>query len=232
MKALLFDVFGTVVDWRSGIIRAGEEFQSATGITQDWAEFADAWRALYQPAMQQVRSSGRAFTRLDHLHRENLNALKGRFGLENAEEDHLAHLNDGWRRLPAWPDVVPGLTRLKTGFTIGPLSNGNIALMTALAKHSQLPWDVILGAEIAQAYKPDPDAYRRCADALMIPCSDVALVAAHNSDLAAARAVGYKTIFVARPQEHGSDQREDLGPESNWDYIASDFGELATQLGC
>lgn len=232
MKALLFDVFGTVVDWRSGIIKAGEEFQAATGIPQDWTAFADAWRDQYQPAMERVRSGGRAFVRLDALHRENLDALVPRFGLQGADEADLARLNDGWRRLPAWPDVVSGLTRLKTSYTIAPLSNGNIALMTALAKHSALPWDAILGAEIAQAYKPDPNAYLRCAEALMLPCTDIVMVAAHNSDLAAARSVGYKTAFVARPTEHGPEQRSDLRPESDWDFVAEDFEDLATKLGC
>ncbi|MDJ0685309.1 MAG: haloacid dehalogenase type II [Alphaproteobacteria bacterium] len=232
MKALLFDIFGTVVDWRTGIIRAGEAFGAAHGVSLDWPQFADDWRALYQPAMERVRSGGRAFVKLDTLHRENLDTVLARHGVTGIPEPALADLNFAWRRLPPWPDSVSGLTRLKTRYILGTLSNGNISLMVNLAKYGGLPWDVILGAEVAQAYKPTPESYLRSAAALDLPPEEVALVAAHNNDLQAARTVGYKTIFVPRPTEHGPGQTIDLEPAEDWDLVVEDLNDAADKLGC
>lgn len=230
--ALLFDVFGTVVDWRSSIIAELTAWGSAKGIERDWAAFADSWRGLYQPSLEEVRSGRRPWTILDVLHRESLEAVLADFhiaGLTEAEKDHL---NRVWHRLNPWPDALAGLARLKRRYMIGTLSNGNVGLLTRLAKHAGLPWDVILGAETARAYKPQPEAYTRNAALLNLPPDRVMLVAAHNSDLAAAAAQGLKTAFVARPAEHGPDQQTDLEPEGRWDVVARDFGELADALGC
>jgi 2-haloacid dehalogenase len=230
--ALLFDVFGTVVDWRSSIVAELTAWGAAKGMERDWAAFADAWRGLYQPSLEEVRSGRRPWTILDVLHRESLEAVLADFriaGLTDAEKDHL---NRVWHRLAPWPDAVAGLTRLKRRYIIGTLSNGNVGLLTRLAKHAGLPWDVILGAETARAYKPRPEAYTRNAALLNLPPARVMLVAAHNSDLAAAAAQGLKTAFVARPGEHGPHQQTDLEPEGPWDVVARDFGALADAMGC
>jgi len=235
VRALVFDVFGTVVDWRSGVARDAATFLQRTGHTQvDPYALADAWRAQYQPSMEQIRSGARPFTRLDVLHRENLLHILPGLGVDPATvaEEELNHLNRAWHRLDPWPDVVAGLTRLKSRFIIATLSNGNIALMINMAKHGGLPWDAILGAEVAQAYKPAPAAYLRTAEVLDLPPDQVCLVAAHNGDLAAARENGLKTAFVARPVERGSEQKIDLVAEQDWDVIASDFVDLADRLGC
>jgi len=235
VRALVFDVFGTVVDWRSGVARDASAFLQRFGHAQaDPLAFADAWRAQYQPAMEEIRSGARPFTRLDVLHRENLLRVLRDFGIDPATvpDEELDHLNRAWHRLDPWPDVVAGLTRLKSRFIIATLSNGNVALMIDMAKHGGLPWDAILGAEVAQAYKPMPEAYLRTADILMLPPDQVCLVAAHNGDLAAARECGLKTAFVARPIERGAGQKIDLAPEQDWDVIAPDFVALADALGC
>jgi 2-haloacid dehalogenase len=233
-KALLFDVFGTVVDWRSSIARMAAPFLARHGLATEGAAFADAWRRRYQPAMQAVRSGARPFTRLDILHRENLEALLRDAGLDPATlpEAELDDLNRVWHRLDPWPDSVAGLARLKTRHIIAPLSNGNVALLLNMAKHAGLPWDAILGAEVAQAYKPMPEAYLRTADILGLPPGDCMLVAAHNDDLAAARRCGFRTAFVARPTEYGPAQAKDLVAEQEWDFVARDFGDLADRLGC
>ena len=234
VRALVFDVFGTVVDWRSGVARAAAPFLARHGKADaDPAVFADAWRKRYDPAMEAVRSGRRPFTRLDVLHRENLeHALPG-FGIDpgRVPAAELAELNLAWHRLDPWPDVVPGLTRLKARCVIAPLSNGNIILMLDMAKLAGLPWDVILGAEVAQAYKPAPEAYLRTLDLRAMRPDEVCMVAAHNGDLAAARACGLATAFVPRPTEHGPGQTTDLRPEHDWDVIAEDFGALADRLG-
>jgi 2-haloacid dehalogenase len=234
VRALLFDVFGTVVDWRSGIAREAAAFLTRHGRAgQDGTSFADAWRRRYQPAMEQVRSGRRPFVRLDTLHRENLDGVLSEFGIDAARvpRAELDDLNLAWHRLDPWPDVVAGLARLKTRYIIAPLSNGNIALILDMARHARLPWDVILGAEVAQAYKPMPEAYLRTADILSMRPAELCMVAAHNSDLAAARACGLRTAFVPRPREHGPGQTTDLRPEQDWDVIAVDFTDLARQLG-
>jgi 2-haloacid dehalogenase len=199
----------------------------------DPAAFADAWRRRYAPAMEEVRSGRRPFVRLDVLHRENLEAVLPEFGIDSASvpPSELDALNLAWHRLDPWPDTVPGLTRLKRGFIIAPLSNGNIRLMLDLAKRAGLPWDAILGAEVAQAYKPMPEAYLRTAETLMLRPEQICLVAAHNDDLAAARRCGLLTAFIGRPTEHGPAQTTDLGPDEDWDVIAGDLEELAGRLG-
>jgi 2-haloacid dehalogenase len=234
VRALVFDVFGTVVDWRSGIARAAAPFLVRHGATgADPAAFADAWRKRYDPAMEEVRSSRRPFVQLDVLHRENLEAVLPDFGIEPARvpPTELDELNLAWHRLDPWPDVVPGLTRLKTRHIIAPLSNGNVILMLDMAKRAGLPWDAILGAELARAYKPAPEAYLRTLDILAMQPQDVCMVAAHNGDLAAARSCGLRTAFIPRPGEHGPDQTTDLHPEQDWDVVARDFGELADRFG-
>jgi len=235
VKTLVFDVFGTVVDWREGIARDAAPFLARHGRGDiDPRAFADAWRKRYQPAMEECRSGRRAFTRLDVLHRENLEVVLRDHGLNPATigEAELDDLNRAWHRLDPWPEAVAGLTRLKRKYIIAPLSNGNIALMTNMAKRAGIPWDAILGAEVAQAYKPQPQAYLRTADILGLRPGEVCLVAAHNGDLRAARAAGLATAFVPRPTEHGPEQTTDLAPAEPWDVVAQDFQDLAAKLGC
>ena len=234
VRALLFDVFGTVVDWRSGIARDAAPILARHGIAMPADAFADAWRARYQSAMEAVRTGRRPFTRLDTLHRENLDVVLRDAGADPSRwsKEELEDLNRAWHRLDPWPDTIAGLTRLKTRFIIAPLSNGNLALLLNMAKRAGLPWDAILGAEVAQAYKPQPEAYLRTADILALAPSQCMLVAAHNGDLAAARRCGFRTAFVARPTEHGPGQTTDLTPADAWDVVASDFLNLADRLGC
>lgn len=235
VKALVFDVFGTVVDWREGIAREVAAVLARHGRGEvDPRGFADAWRRRYQPAMEACRSGKRPFTRLDVLHRENLELVLRDHGLDPTVlgETALDDLNRAWHRLDPWPEAVAGLARLKRRFIIAPLSNGNIALMTNMAKRAGIPWDAILGAEVAQAYKPQPEAYTRTADILGIRPHALCLVAAHNGDLRAARAAGLATAFVPRPTEHGPGQTADLAAEDPWDVVARDFQDLAQRLGC
>lgn len=233
LRALLFDTFGTVVDWRSGIAREAAPLLARHGLAVDPHTFADAWRARYQPAMAAVREGRRPFVLLDTLHRENLEGTLRAFGADPATipEDELDALNGAWHRLDPWPDSVPGLIRLRVRFIIAPLSNGNIALLLNMAKRAGLPWDAILGAEVARAYKPQPEAYLRTAQALALPPAACLMVAAHNDDLRAARRVGMATAFVARPHEHGPGQTRDLMAEEDWDFAVSDLLELADRLG-
>jgi len=234
VRALVFDVFGTVVDWRRGITRDATAFLARHGRDDiDPAAFADAWRHRYQPAMQAVRYGDRPFVRLDVLHRENLEATLQDVGIDPRAipESDLVAFNRAWHRLDPWPDSVEGLTRLKKRYVIAPLSNGNISLMLNMAKRAGLPWDAILGAEVAQAYKPSPDAYLRTAEVLDLPPEQLMMVAAHNNDLAAARRQGLRTAFVVRPSEHGPKQSRDLAPEQDWDVVASDMNDLARRLG-
>jgi 2-haloacid dehalogenase len=224
--ALIFDVFGTVVDWRSGV--AAEVRGVLPGV--DAEAFADIWRAKYQPAMEAVRAGRRPYTELDLLHRENLDATLAEFGAD-LEETARADLNHAWEKLPPWRDAVPGLARLKARFIVAPCSNGSIALMTRLAKFGGLPWDCILGAGVARAYKPDPQAYLGSAAALALPPERVMMVAAHNGDLAAARACGLRTAFFPRPAEKGPGQTDDLAPSAEWDVVATDIEDLAARLG-
>ena len=234
IRALLFDVFGTVVDWRGGVAREAAEFFARRGLAGvDPLAFADAWRERYQPAMQAVRTGRRAFTRLDTLHRENLEAVLPDFGVDPGETpaEELEALNLAWHRLDPWPDVVDGLHRLKRGHVIAPLSNGNFSLLLDMSRRAALPWDAIMGAELAGAYKPAPQAYLRSVEMLGMSPKEVCLVAAHNGDLAAARGCGLRTAFVPRRLEYGPGQTTDLVAEQDWDLVAEDFGALADVLG-
>ena len=232
IKALHFDVFGTVVDWRESIAREAAEVLGGRGIACDWHAFADAWRSKYQPAMEEIRSGRRSWTKLDVLHRENLIAVLDDFEISGVADADLDHLNFAWHRLDPWPDVVGGLARLKRDYTLVTLSNGNVSLMVNLARHGGLPWDAILGAEVVQAYKPGPQAYQRNAELLGLEPAQCLMVAAHNGDLVAASAVGFQTAFVYRRTEYGPDQETDLVPDGDYDVIAEDYIDLADKLGC
>jgi 2-haloacid dehalogenase len=237
VKALAFDVFGTVVDWRNSIAREVAPVLAAVGRADiDPHDFADQWRARYVPAMKaanaaRAEGSSLAFVKLDTLHRAMLDDLLGALELD-LEDDARAELILGWHRLDPWPDVVEGLMRLKKRFPIVTLSNGNISMMIAMAKRAGLPWDAILGAEIAGAYKPAPHAYRATAAALDVAPGELCLVAAHHADLAAARAAGLQTAFVHRPMEYGGRPAPDLKAEQEWEYRATSFLNLADQLSC
>jgi 2-haloacid dehalogenase len=226
VQAVLFDTFGTVVDWRSGIAAAVREVADAS---VDPAAFADAWRAKYQPSMEPIRAGRRPFVRLSDLHRENLTATLAEFGWD-LPASRAEQLNRAWQRLPAWPDSIEGLLLLKRHYLIGPLSNGDTALLARMAKRAGLPWDVVIGADLTRQYKPHPDAYGRMAAILDLPPAAVLLVAAHNSDLAAARQAGLATGFIPRPTEHGPGQTTDLYAETSWDVVATDLTDLARQL--
>jgi 2-haloacid dehalogenase len=232
VQALLFDVFGTVVDWRSSIIADIGAFAATAGLKADWAAFADDWRSLYQPAMEEVRSGRRAWTILDVLHRESLEKLLVKHGITGLGEAEKEHINRAWHRLQPWPDAVAGLRRLKRGYIIGTLSNGNVGLLTRMAKNAGLPWDVVLGAETARAYKPQPEAYLANVGLLNLEPAQVMLVAAHNGDLAAAAATGMCTAFIVRPREYGPGQTRDLAAERDWDVVADSFTALADAMGC
>ncbi len=230
-KALLFDVFGTVVDWRNSIIREGEWLNRSRDLDVDWARFADRWRGMYQPAMEQVRSGARPWTVLDALHRESLDVLIQEFGLQDLDDKERDHLNRVWHRLDPWPDSVAGLNRLKRRFIIAPLSNGNVSLLVNMARYAGLPWDLVLGAEIAGHYKPQPEAYLTAARLLDLPPARCMMVAAHNDDLQAAARLGFATAFIARPTEHGPGQQKDLAPTGDWDCTVISLDELADVLG-
>jgi 2-haloacid dehalogenase len=231
VKALVFDTFGTVVDWRSSIAAEIQALGKRKGFAVDGAKFADAWRAGYGPSMNRVRTGDLPWTKLDDLHRMILDRILVDFGITGLSEDETSELNHAWRRLKPWPDAVRGLTRLKRVFTIAPLSNGNIALMTAMAKHSGLPWDCILGAELVRHYKPDREVYLSAASLLDLDVDQVMMVAAHLGDLRAAKALGLKTAFVTRPLEFGPNGKPDLKGDASVDVSASDFNDLATRLG-
>ena len=231
IKALTFDVFGTVVDWRGTIIRVAAAVGQAKGLVVDWARFADAWRAGYRPAMDRVRRGDLPWTKIDDLHRMILDRLLDEFSIEGLTEAEKDALNRVWHRLNPWPDVLAGLRRLKTRYIIATLSNGNVSLLTNMARHAGLPWDCILSAELARAYKPDPDVYRRAADLLGLAPSEVMMVAAHEGDLLAAQSVGFRTAYVPRPLEYGPAQKLQPIDTSRFDVVATDFPHLASQLG-
>ena len=231
-RALLFDVFGTVVDWRSSIAREVQAALVSHSVSVDSEAFADRWRALYQPAMSRVRCGEIEFVPLDKLHRENLDQVLAEFSVDHLSESEKVQLNLAWHKLDAWPDAAAGLERLKSRYIIGTLSNGNIALIVNMAKYAGLPWDVVLGAEVARAYKPQPQAYLGSAQALGLTPAECMLVAAHNDDLKAAAQCGFRTAFVERPFEHGPDQTTDRTADGDYDYVALDFVDLARQLRC
>jgi len=231
IKAVVFDVFGTCVDWRSGVAREVALAAARRSVAIDAHGFADAWRGRYQPAMEEVRSGRRPWTILDVLHRESLDALLPKFGLGMLDEAERRDLVRAWHRLDPWPDVVGGLTRLKRRYIVGPMSNGNVALLVNMARRAGLPWDVILGAETSRAYKPLPESYLRCCAMLGLAPGEVMLAAAHEDDLRAAAAAGLRTGFVPRPLEFGTGRKTDDGSRGSWDVVARDFADLADRLG-
>ncbi len=233
IKALTFDVFGTVVDWRSSLIRECEALAKRKGIAGvSWAEFADRWRGLYQPALTRVRINQVPWTKLDDLHRASLEQLVEEMGIKGLSEADLDDLNRAWHRLDPWPDTVPGLTRLGKKYILATLSNGNVALIVNMARRAGLPWDAVLGAEVARAYKPLPKCYLTTAAMLGLKPAQCLMVAAHNSDLGHASALGFRTAFVMRPTEHGPNQTTNLKPDKEWDVVADSFVDLAAKLGC
>ena len=232
VKALLFDVFGTLVDWRTSIAREARQILSPLGISVDWEKFADAWRDQYQPAMDEVRTGRRPFSKLDVLHRRNLDViLRESFDLDHVDDKTRATLNLAWHRLDAWPDAARGLARLRARFLIAPCSNGNISLMVDLARRNAFLWDAIVGAELARDYKPMPVVYLTAAAALDCQPFEAMMVAAHSSDLAAASAAGLRTAFIARPNEHGNGKGETSASVAV-DFSAVSLNDLADQLGC
>ncbi len=233
VKALTFDVFGTVVDWRTSLIREGEALAKRKAISGvDWAAFADRWRALYQPALTKVRINQIPWTKLDDLHRMSLDQLLVEFGIKGLGEAEIDDLNRAWHRLDPWPDAVPGLTRLRKKYVLATLSNGNVALIVDMARRAGLPWDAVLGAEVARRYKPEPKCYLTTAGMLGLKPAQCMMVAAHNGDLGHASALGFRTAFVARPTEHGPGQTTDLKAEREWDVVADSFVDMAVKLGC
>lgn len=230
-KAAIFDVFGTVVDWRRGVAEAVAPVLAAKGIAVAPEAFADAWRAEYDPAMARVREGARGYVPLDDLHLENLERVLARLAIaERFTETERREMNRAWEKLPPWPDSVAGLAAIRARRLVAPCSNGSVALMARLARFGGLEWDCILGAETARDYKPNPAVYLASAAALRLAPAEVVMVAAHNGDLRAARAVGLQTAFVPRPGEHGPGQTIDLAPEGDWDFVAEDFPALARQL--
>ena len=231
IRALIFDVFGTVVDWRGSILRECRALGRRKKLAVDWAAFADAWRAGYRPAMDEVRSGRLPWTNIDGLHRRILERILNDFGLDMQSEAEMDHLNRVWHRLAPWPDAVRGLKRLKKGYLITTLSNGNVSLLTNMAKHAGLPWDCVLSAELFHHYKPDAEAYQGAAAMLGFEPRQVMMVAAHKDDLRAAQRAGLRAAFVQRPLEFGDPAKKDVKPEKDFDVNAADFLDLAAKLG-
>lgn len=231
IDAMVFDVFGTVVDWRGSIAREGRVLGREKGFRVNWKKFADAWRAGYKPAMDRVRRGDLPWMNIDALHRMILDELLVKFRMDGLSESEKDHLNRVWHRLKPWSDSVRGLKRLKKDHIIATLSNGNMSLLTNMAKNAGLPWDCVLSAELFRHYKPDPEAYQGAARMLGLPFDKVMMVAAHKDDLFAAKAAGLRTAFVARPKEKGTRATIDISPEPSFDYNATDFLDLANQLG-
>ena len=231
VKALFFDVFGTLVDWRAGVARESRAILSPLGASLDWDAFADAWRGEYQPAMEEVRAGRLPFSKLDVLHRRNLDRVLERFDLAHIREAAKRNLNLAWHRLDAWPDVTPGLARLRPRFRLAPCSNGNISIMADLARRNGWVWDAIVGAELARDYKPKPAVYLTAAQAFDCAPQETMMVAAHSSDLAAAAAAGLRTAFVARPDEFGPGKGE-AKPTVTVDASVPNLIALADRLGC
>ena len=230
IQALIFDVFGTVVDWRASIIREARNLGRRKRLCVDWAAFADAWRAGYRPAMARVRSGELPWMKIDELHRMILDGLLKEFSVRGLAEAEIDGLNRAWHRLRPWPDARRGLARLKRRHVIATLSNGNVALLTNMAKNARLPWDCVLSAEFFRHYKPDPETYLGAAELLGLAPAEVMMVAAHKDDLRAAQACGLRTAFVRRPLEYGENARVDLAAERAFDYNADDFIDLSRQL--
>ena len=231
IKTLMFDVFGTVVDWRSSVVREAAALANEKGLDGDWEGFADDWRGLYQPMMAKVREGEMGWTDLDTLHRMGLDSLLADYGLEGLSEPELEYLTRAWQRLDPWPEAVAGMTRLKSRYIVAALSNGHIALIVNMAKRAGIPWDMVLGAGVTQAYKPHPAAYLGSVAALKLEPDQCLMVATHDDDLAAATACGLGTAYVHRRHELGPPERK-LGPSGAYDFVAEDFDDLAQQLGC
>ena len=232
VKALVFDVFGSVVDWRGSIVRDLSAWGASQGLQADWARLADAWRGRYQPQLERVRRGEIAFAPLDALHDEALGELLPAFGLAGLSAAQRRHVNRVWHRLDPWPDALPGLARLRRRYIVGTLSNGNVALLVDMARHAGLPWDVIFSAEHFGRYKPQPETYLGAARLLDLAPGEVMMCAAHNGDLRAGRAAGLATAFFPRPAEYGPGQASDLAAEAAWDVVARDVEDLAARLGC
>ena len=228
---IVFDTFGTVVDWRGSLIADLSTFGTRRGIEADWTALVDAWRAAYHPSMDRVRKGELPWTRLDDLHRMSLDHLVAHFGIKGLTEQDLVHINLGWHRLNPWPDSVPGLRRLKKQFVIGPLSNGNVSLLTYMAKHAGLPWDMVFGSDLFGHFKPDPETYLGVARMMDLAPDQVMLAAAHNGDLANARKCGLMTAFFPRPDEYGPHQKRDFKADQEWDFVADNIEDLAGKLG-
>src|SRR5215470_5970686 len=232
VKALIFDTFGTVVDWRGSIIEEGRAWSKTKGFEIDWASFADRWRAGYGPSMDKVRKGQLPWTKLDDLHRVILDELLTEFRMiPSLTEEEKDRLNRVWHRLKPWPDSVAGLKRLKKKFTIAPLSNGNVSLLTDMAKNAGLPWDLILSAELAKHYKPDRESYLTAVDLLGLKPAEVMMVAAHIGDLNAARGFGLQAGFIYRPNEYGPTRQADKASPGQFDIVSKDILDLASQLG-
>jgi len=231
VKALTFDVFGTVVDWRTSIIRECSELGESKGISADWEAFADKWRGGYAPSMDQVRKGELPWKSIDELHRMVLDRLLDEFNITNLSEDEKVDLNKAWHRLTPWPDSVEGLTKLREKFIIATLSNGNISLLVNMAKHSGFPWDLILSSELAKHYKTDKEVYLKAASLLDLEPEEIMMCAAHQDDVLAARALGFKTAYISRPLEFGPDRKNDATNDMPFDIIARDIVDLAQKLG-
>jgi 2-haloacid dehalogenase len=231
VQILVFDTFGTVVDWRSSVAAEGEELGRQKGLRLDWAAFADAWRSGYAPSMNRVRNGQLPWTKLDALHRMTLDDLLVRFKVEGLTEDERRRFNRVWHRLRPWPDSVAGLTRLRKRYVIAPLSNGNLSLLTDMAKFAALPWDCILSTELVRHYKPDRETYLMPGEFFDVEPDAVMMVAAHVGDLDAAKALGLRTAYVHRPLENGAGKSPTMPAAGRYDFLAHDFKDLATQLG-
>jgi len=231
VQALVFDTYGTVVDWRDSILAELTAFGAARGLDVDWTVFLTEWYAGYRVGMDRVNANQWPWTTVEALYRRRLDEILPRFGLESLGEADRTHIVRAWWRLHPWPDAVPGLRRLRTRYILSPLSNGSVAGMVHLARFAGLPWDCVITAENARRYKPRPEVYRTAVRLLALQPTEVMLVAAHNYDLGAARACGLGTAFVPRPTELGPGQTSDLGPEADWDVVAANFLDLAQQLG-
>lgn len=231
VKALTFDVFGTVVDWRGSIIADATAFGDSKGISVDWERFVDAWKTCYRPGMDRVNTGEVPWTTVYAIYRTKLEELLVEFGIADLTEAEKHHFNRAWERLDPWPDSVPALTRLKRKFILSTLSNGDFACLVNMAKHAGLPWDCIIVAENARRYKPDPSVYRLAIQLLGCRPEEVMMVAAHNYDLAHAASHGMRTAFLPRPTEYGARQTTDLRAEGDWDVIVDNLEELAQALG-
>jgi 2-haloacid dehalogenase len=232
IKAVLFDTFGTVVDWRTSILEDFRAFGRGKGIDVDWEAFVDEWKTAYRAGMDAVRTGTREWTRVEAIYGMKLAEMLPKHGLDGLTDGERTYLNRVWHRLNPWPDARAGLQRLKARYVISPLSNGDVDCLVDMAKHAGLPWDVILCAELFRHYKPDAEVYLGAIDLLNLKPSEVMMVAAHNYDLEAARSHGMRTAFVPRPTEYGPKQATDLGPQADWDVIVQDFDALAAALSC